>query len=154
MLSCFSPSGYNGAFGFKLSVTDYYGAVGNPYVSVMTTQNKDGCDTTTATAFAVADDQNTGATETVSCEYHYTTYLCAVDNGAYASCGVLATLVKPNGNAPSDYVRLGGCMDLPLVLVGGLSHEPTSYTLVAATVGRGVYTLFGASDKVAKLLGA
>ena len=79
---------YNGAFGFKLSVTDYYGAVGNPYVAVQTTQNKQGCDTTTATSFNVANDPNTGATETVSCEYYYTTYLCAVDNGAYASCGV------------------------------------------------------------------
>lgn len=79
---------YNGAFSFKLSVTDYYGAVGNPYVAVQTTQNKQGCDTTTATSFNVANDPNTGATETVSCEYYYTTYLCAVDNGAYASCGV------------------------------------------------------------------
>ena len=66
--------------------------------------------------------------------------------------GVLATLVKAGG--PSDYVRLGGCADMPLVMVGGLSHEPTSDTLVAATLGRGIFIVEEATAKVAKLLGA
>ncbi|XRB06370.1 Big_13 domain-containing protein [Pycnococcus provasolii] len=70
---------YNGLFSFDLSATDYYGTV--PY----TTQNKVGCAATGT--FNVADDPNTAATEAVACEYSYMTYMCAVDNGAYAACG-------------------------------------------------------------------
>ena len=41
--------------------------------------------------------------------------------------------------------RLGTCSQIPLVLVAGLSHEPESDTLVAATMGRGVYVLHNAT---------
>jgi hypothetical protein len=64
--------------------------------------------------------------------------------------GVYATIVK--GGAPSSWTRLGGCAQLPLVLVGGLSYEPTSDTVVAATMGRGVFTLPKASAMVAQAL--
>ena len=40
-----------------------------------------------------------------------------------------------------QWARLGSCAELPLVLTLGLSHEPTSDTLVAATFGRGVYVM-------------
>ena len=43
------------------------------------------------------------------------------------------------------WARLGSCADLPLVLTLGLSHEPHSDTLVAATFGRGVYVMRGAT---------
>ena len=48
--------------------------------------------------------------------------------------------------------RLGACGKLPLVLVAGLSHEPSSDTLVAATMGRGVYALRNATEAVARAL--
>lgn len=41
--------------------------------------------------------------------------------------------------------RLGTCEDFPVVLVGGLSYEPITDTLVAATMGRGVRMLPNAS---------
>ena len=44
--------------------------------------------------------------------------------------------------------RLGSCADLPLVKVAGLTHEHYSDTLVAATMGRGVYALRGARHAV------
>jgi hypothetical protein len=44
---------------------------------------------------------------------------------------------------PGQWSRFGGCDDLPLVMVAGLSHEAVSDTLVAATMGRGVYVLHG-----------
>ena len=46
------------------------------------------------------------------------------------------------------WTRLGGCAQLPLVLVAGLSYEPTSDTITAATMGRGVYALKKATDHV------
>lgn len=46
--------------------------------------------------------------------------------------------------------RLGSCSDLPLVLVMGLSYEPYSDTLLAATYGRGVYILEDAKRILAK----
>ena len=48
--------------------------------------------------------------------------------------------------------RLGGCTELPLVLVAGLSYEASSDTLVAATMGRGVYIVEGAAAKIQKIL--
>ena len=45
----------------------------------------------------------------------------------------------------SPWARLGDCAALPLVLVAGLSHEPKDDTLVAATMGRGVYVVHGAT---------
>jgi len=48
--------------------------------------------------------------------------------------------------------RLGGCTQLPMVLVAGLSYEPSSDTVVAATMGRGVYALHGTTAMVEKAL--
>lgn len=44
-----------------------------------------------------------------------------------------------------QWSRLGTCAELPLVLTLGLSYEPRSDTLVAATFGRGVYVMHGAT---------
>ena len=63
--------------------------------------------------------------------------------------GVFVTLV--GGGAPGTWKRLGECAALPLVLVAGLSHEPKDDTLVAATMGRGVYVLRNASNAIAGL---
>ena len=52
-------------------------------------------------------------------------------------------------SSPGRWRRLGLCPSLPLVLVYGLQHEPTSDTLVAATMGRGVYTLSNATVHLA-----
>ncbi|XRB06385.1 Big_13 domain-containing protein [Pycnococcus provasolii] len=68
----------NGIFEFTLSATDYYGtANGAPYTAVQTTANK-------------ADPACAG---TNNCERASITYLCAVDNGAYAACG--GTITQP-----------------------------------------------------------
>ena len=45
--------------------------------------------------------------------------------------------------------RLGTCAELPLVLTMGLSYEPHSDTLVAATFGRGVFVLRGTKAALA-----
>ena len=52
-------------------------------------------------------------------------------------------------SAPGRWRRLGLCTELPLVLTYSLQHEPTSDTLVAATMGRGVYTLANATVQIA-----
>lgn len=56
------------------------------------------------------------------------------------------------------WARLGSCAELPLVLTLGLSHEPTSDTLVAATFGRGVYVMHQATRALrrarARMVGA
>lgn len=64
--------------------------------------------------------------------------------------GVFAAAVTPG--KPTAWTRLGGCAELPLVLVGGLSYEPTSDTIVAATMGRGVYTISKATQRVRSAL--
>ena len=43
------------------------------------------------------------------------------------------------------------CDTLPLVLVYTMQWERTSDTLVAATMGRGVYTLANASDVIRRV---
>ena len=72
--------------------------------------------------------------------------------------GVYATAVGKKDAAagvvgkPSGWSRLGGCKDLPLVLVGGLSYEEATGTVVAATMGRGVYVLPNAAQVAADAL--
>jgi hypothetical protein len=67
--------------------------------------------------------------------------------------GVFAAHVGKGGPAAASWVRLGDCSQLPLVLVAGLSHERTSDTVTAATMGRGVYTLPNAAKMAAAALG-
>lgn len=49
------------------------------------------------------------------------------------------------------WTRLGGCAELPLVMVAGLSYEPKDDTVVAATMGRGVYIVHEAKRTLAAL---
>ena len=56
----------------------------------------------------------------------------------------------PEAGSPVKWSRLGLCSDLPLVLVMGLSHEAGSDTLVAATMGRGIYVLANATQALAQ----
>ena len=58
------------------------------------------------------------------------------------------------GETAGAWKRLGGCADLPLVLVGGLSYEPTSDTVVAGTMGRGVYKMTKATQLIRAALAA
>ena len=51
-----------------------------------------------------------------------------------------------------QWVRLGDCTAFPLVLVAGLSYQELSDTVVAATMGRGVYVIHGASHALAAAL--
>ena len=51
----------------------------------------------------------------------------------------------------STWARLGGCDQMPLTLVAGLSHEPTDDTIVAATMGRGVYVVHHATRELHNL---
>lgn len=60
--------------------------------------------------------------------------------------GVLAARVAAGGGTITTWQRLGACAQLPLVLVAGLSYQPVSDTLVAATMGRGVYAVHHASE--------
>lgn len=66
--------------------------------------------------------------------------------------GVFAAVV-PTGAVAVKWSRLGACTELPLALVAGLSHEPLTDTVVAATMGRGVFTLPQASRAIATALG-
>ena len=51
-----------------------------------------------------------------------------------------------DGQSLGQWSRLGTCAELPLVLTLGLSYEPSSDTLVAATFGRGVYVMHQATQ--------
>jgi len=51
-----------------------------------------------------------------------------------------------------QWVRFGDCTSFPLVLVAGLSYQKLSDTVVAATMGRGVYVIHGASHALAAAL--
>ena len=70
---------------------------------------------------------------------------------ANATAALLVGTVSGVYITPTDprrlgqWTRLGTLADLPLVLTMGLSHEPHSDTLVAATFGRGVYVMRGAT---------
>ncbi|XRB10584.1 bacterial Ig-like domain-containing protein [Pseudoscourfieldia marina] len=56
--------------------------------SSLTTSNKvSNGNACSGTSTSVSDDPNIGGTQTQSCELNSITYLCAVDNGAYAACG-------------------------------------------------------------------
>lgn len=59
------------------------------------------------------------------------------------STGVFIATVggEQNHDGELHWSRLGDCSQLPLVLVAGLSYEPKDDTLVAATMGRGVYVV-------------
>ena len=71
---------------------------------------------------------------------HTTALLVGTINGVFvrfvpdqdAGGGAAASSAAP-------WARLGSCAGLPLVMVAGLSHQPKDDTLVAATMGRGVY---------------
>ena len=57
-------------------------------------------------------------------------------------------------SAPGTWARFGSCSDLPLVYVMNLSYDEHSDTVVAATMGRGVYTLTGAKNFLTETSGA
>ena len=67
--------------------------------------------------------------------------------------GVYVTFVGASG-APSPWARLGACGDLPLVYVMNLEYEYTSDTIVAASMGRGIYTLANATSLLQEKLGS
>ena len=69
-----------------------------------------------------------------------TALIVGVATGVYVT-----TIMKsaPATAATQTWTRLGSCDQLPLVLVAGLSYEPADDTLVAATMGRGVYVVNG-----------
>ena len=68
--------------------------------------------------------------------------------------GVVNGLYVTRASAPGRWTRLGRCTELPLVIVYGIEYEASSDTLVAATLGRGVYTLNNAKAEIAKALAA
>lgn len=64
------------------------------------------------------------------------------------AAGVYVTILTQGHEgdaATSGWSRFGACSSLPLVLVAGLSHEPKDDTLIAATMGRGVYVVHNAT---------
>ena len=83
--------------------------------------------------------------------------LAGTVSGVYATAietkGLAAAAARGGGPVPATWQRLGGCDDLPLVLVGGLSYEAETGTVVAATMGRGVYILPKAAEAAAAALG-
>ena len=63
--------------------------------------------------------------------------------------GVYVTFVDGSSgeSATGSWSRLGGCDDsLPLVYTMNLSYEQSRDTIVAATMGRGIYTLPNATS--------
>eukprot|EP00937_MAST-01D_sp_MAST-1D-sp2_P003279 g3279.t1 len=78
-----------------------------------------------------------------------TALLVGTVNGVFVSWprvlqGAAGAFSAGSSGNTNKWARLGTCADLPLVLVMGLSYEPHSDTLVAATMGRGVYVLHDA----------
>jgi len=65
--------------------------------------------------------------------------------------GVFVKLIQPAGSVTHEWARVGDCTQFPLVLVAGLSHEPKDDTLVAATMGRGVYVVPGAIRQLRRM---
>jgi hypothetical protein len=61
---------------------------------------------------------------------------------AAAAAGTTGT----SASVENGWVRFGGCDEFPIVLNAGLSYEPYSDTLVAATFGRGIYRLDNAKQ--------
>ena len=76
-----------------------------------------------------------------------------------ASSGVLASFFSPAaaaataaagaGSSVGDWSRLGTCSEFPIVLTADLSYEPHTDRIVAATFGRGIYSLVGAKKALA-----
>lgn len=52
-------------------------------------------------------------------------------------------------NGAATWSRVGDCSEFPLVLTLGVSYEPGSDTLVAATMGRGIYAKHGITEYLA-----
>ena len=72
------------------------------------------------------------------------------------SSGVLASFFSPAAAAATatsssvgDWSRLGTCGEFPIVLTADLSYEPHTDRIVAATFGRGIYSLVGAKKALA-----
>ena len=61
----------------------------------------------------------------------------------------LATVAK--GSGAVSWARVGDCSEFPLVLTLGVSYEPFSDTLVAATMGRGIYAKHGITAHLASV---
>lgn len=72
-----------------------------------------------------------------------TALLVGVATGVYVTFVKSAASADERTAATQRWSRFGGCGQLPLVLVAGLSYEPADDTLVAATMGRGVYVVNG-----------
>lgn len=81
----------------------------------------------------------------VGANYTVTALLVGTVNGIFVSF-----LHTSEGDVLSfsAWVRLGSCAQMPLTLVAGLSHEPTDDTIVAATMGRGVYVVHNATREL------
>ena len=62
--------------------------------------------------------------------------------------GVMVSFLSKEAHEVGRWQRLGGCAEFPLVLNAGLSYEHYSDTLVAATMGRGVYTMKAAKERL------
>ena len=71
-------------------------------------------------------------------EYNFDCVLVGTVNGVFVTFTDNASIGK--------WTRLGSLRDFPRVLNYGLSYEPYSDTLVAATYGRGVYALHRARE--------
>ena len=81
-----------------------------------------------------------------------TALLVGTANGVYVSHVSSAGAKTSAGANASSWSRLGDCSDLPLVMVAGLSYQPIDDTLVAATMGRGVYVVHEATAAVAAVV--
>ena len=77
----------------------------------------------------------------IAVDHHRVALLAGTVSGVYVSWVHEAAAI-------GHWSRLGTCSDLPLVLTLGLSYEPHSDTLVAATFGRGVYVMHNASVSI------
>eukprot|EP00940_MAST-03C_sp_MAST-3C-sp2_P001272 g1272.t1 len=75
------------------------------------------------------------------------TILVGVVAGVYV-LDVDASNLSHFDDASIKWRRLGTCEEFPLVLVGGLSYEPSTDTVVAATMGRGVRALSRATMRL------
>jgi len=67
------------------------------------------------------------------------------------SSGVLAASISESLESEPKWQRLGTCDEFPIVLTADLDYEPHSDRLIAATFGRGIYSLKNARETLRQL---
>jgi len=67
--------------------------------------------------------------------------------------GVYVTFIKNEAiTGPVHWARVGDCSNFPIVLTAAIVYEPYSDTLLAGTMGRGLYTMTNAKANMITIM--